>query len=216
MLKCNSHCRSAAATTLHVACAVSTMGDSYSENSGYWANADSKQSTSAANKQTLESTEAQSEVLLDQNSIEPIRLTFSPPAAAQRHSLDQLTMHYAGPIPGPGQHPHDNREAVVEVSAADATPTASMLEGVQTPDLPEQHTGSVGARSLHTAPAVLQASPWLFPQLHAEYKLYVDVNQGPPPSSPLTPSALSSQSSNQQMLSAGYSSLHGSPRLKQI
>ena len=159
MLDCSPLCPTAAAMTLRIACAVITMEDSYCENYGYWANADSKQSTSAALKQTLESTEAQSAVLLDQNSIEPVRLTFSSPAAAQRRSLDQLTMHYAGPIEGPSQHPHDgHREAVAKALAADATPTASMLEGVQTPDLPEQHTGSVGARSLHIAPAVLQAS----------------------------------------------------------
>ena len=160
MLECTPQCPTAAAITLRLAFAVITMEDSYCENAGYWANADSKQSTSAALKQTLESTEAQTAVLLDQNSIEPVRLTFSSPAAAQRQSLDQLTMHYAGPIKGPSQHPHSSdREAVVEDLAADATPTASMLEGVQTPDLPEQHTGSVGARSSHTAPAVLLASP---------------------------------------------------------
>ena len=135
------------------------MEDSYCENSGYWANADSKQSTSAANKQTLEGTEAQTAVLLDQNSIEPVRLKFTSPVAAQGRSLDHLTMHYARPIPGPSQHPHESeRDAVVEELAADATPTASMLAGVQTPDLPEQQTGSAGARSLHAAPAILEAS----------------------------------------------------------
>ena len=159
---------SAAAITLRLACAVITMEDSYCENSGYWANADSKQSTSAAVKLTMESTEAQTEVLLDQNLIEPVRLTFTPPAAAHRHSLDHLTTHYARPIQAPSQHPHDSdTEAMAEALAADATPTASMLEGVQTPDLPEQHTGSLGARSLHTAPAVLQASPCRFALLCA-------------------------------------------------
>lgn len=144
------------------------MEDSYCENSGYWANSESKRNTSAAIKRPLESIEAQTEVLLDQDSIEPVRLTFTSPAAAQRQSLDQLTMHYAGPIEGPSQHPHDSdREAVAEVLAADATPTASMLEGLQTPDLPEQHTGSMGARSSHTAPTVLQASPCMIARLCA-------------------------------------------------
>ena len=144
------------------------MEDSYCENSGYWANSESKRNTSAAIKRPLESTEAQTEAVLDQDSIEPVRLTFTSPAATQRQSLDQLTMHYTGPIQGPSQHPHDSdREAAAEASAGAATATASMIEGVQTPDLPEQHTGSMGARSLHTAPAVLQASPCLFAQLCA-------------------------------------------------
>ena len=196
MLECTPLRPTAAAIKLRLACAVITMEGNYCENSGFWANADSKQSTSATIKQTSESTEAQTAVLLDQNSIEPVRLTFTSPAAAQKHSLDHLTMHYARPIPGPRQHPHDSeREAVVEDLAADATPTASMLEGVQTPDLPEQHTGSIGTRSLHTAPAVLQASPWQIARL--QQRKNTDMEAVPTATMPFHANALCLQDSKQ-------------------
>ena len=124
------------------------MDDTYSENRSYWANSEPKQQVSKPGSKVLGEAQHEKETGIDQDSFEPLRLTFDSPAANRKVSSDQ---HPASITASPQHSDTSLGEAL-----HDATPTASLVGGVQTPDLPEQLAEHAGSQVLRAT--TIQAS----------------------------------------------------------
>ncbi len=91
------------------------------------------------------------------DSIKPVTLMFDSPTAAQNSSLDRHSI----PSQEPSLNAWQDGGTPAKEHAADSTPTASLVDGVQTPDPPEALTGQSGIQ----LPPAIQASLWLHSQL---------------------------------------------------
>ena len=119
------------------------MDDTYSENRSYWANSEPKQQVSKPGSKVLGEAQHEKETGIDQDSFEPLRLTFDSPAATQKASSGQHPAFITASL----QHSDTSLGKALD----DATPTASLVGGVQTPDLPEhlaEHAGSQVLRAI--------------------------------------------------------------------
>lgn len=136
------------------------MRDAYSENQSYWANSEPQQMSSARRgKNPLGSTG--DEVEADVDTIEPIRLAFGSPMVLQEDSSREQAKHE------PSQRTDSAaEEPLAEEFDADATPTASVLDGVETPDqTPEQ----LSSRDSHLEAHLSQAAPTALQASHSEF-----------------------------------------------
>ena len=132
------------------------MAHIYSENLSCWANYDAKQASTRGGSKALTH-----RALLDEKDteaalgrIEPVRLTFDSPTVAQKTLTDQRSASYQD-----GDAPQAvDREATAETIPADHTPAASVLDGVQTPDPPEELTGQPGVHLQASGPALMLAN----------------------------------------------------------
>lgn len=106
------------------------MDHIYSENRSFWANSEPKQQVSKPESKALGEAQHEKETGSDQDSFEPLRLTFDSPAATLKVSSDQ---HPASITASP-----EHSDTFLGEALQDATPTASLVGGVHTPDLPEQ------------------------------------------------------------------------------
>lgn len=132
------------------------MAHLYSENASYWANSEAKQDSNrgwtkaqdmGVHKQDCESGLG--------DRIEPVRLTYGSPAAAHNSPAG----HRSPPYPEDarlGSQSIDG-EPPAEELPAESTPTASLLDVVQTPDPPEELTGQPAVHLQACQTASLQA-----------------------------------------------------------
>ena len=125
----------------------------YSENASYWANSEAKRSSHRGVTKALGTKDQKSDTEAGLGRIEPVRLTFDSPSASQKSPavrraalLEKEPCHDLQSIDG---------EAPAEELPTDNTPTASLLDGVQTPDHPEELTGQPGAKLQACRPASL-------------------------------------------------------------
>ena len=122
--------------------AVVEMAYIYSENLSYWANSDAKQSSTRGGSKALEIREHEKDTEAGLGRIEPVRLTFDSPAAAQKRLNEQRS---ASSQEDRNASQEVDGEAPAEELPPDHTPTASVLDsGVQTPDPPKELTGQPG------------------------------------------------------------------------
>ncbi len=128
------------------------MAHLYSENASYWANSETKRSSHRGATKALDIRE-QEECEPGLGRIEPVRLTFDSPAASKKSLAD----HWSAPLEDNGSQKVDGEAVPAEEVPADTTPTASLLDGVQTPEHPEELTGQPGMQPQACHPASLPA-----------------------------------------------------------
>ena len=133
------------------------MAHLYSENASYWANSEAKRHSDRGWTKAQDIGVHEKDCESGLGRIEPIRLTYGSPAAAH----NSLAGHQSAPFQEDARHcSHDSDgDPPAEELPAESTPTASLLDGVQTPDPPEELTGQPNKGLQASCPASLQAQP---------------------------------------------------------